>query len=102
MAYISVDHSKFEPAASEIDSYVEYMKKKMGEADGDVAAMHSNWEGSDYTHFINQWDKVTNGESTYTQMVKSLESYAKYLRFAAGKYKDAQANAVNRANRLYW
>ena len=100
MAYIKVDHSKFEIAASVIDSYVSSMKKKMANAGGEVNTLSANWQGGDFTQFKVQWDKVTNSDSTYIQMVKSLESYAKYLRYAAQKYKEAQSKAVNRANGL--
>ena len=100
MAYIKVDHSKFESAASALDDYVVLMKSKMSSAQGEVTTLSSNWQGADYNQFKTQWDKVTNGDSTYAQMVKSMESYAKYLRYAAGKYKDAQSKAVNRASAL--
>ena len=100
MAYLRVDHSKFEAAASAIDTYVTSMKNKMRSAGGEVNTLSANWQGSDFTQFKAQWDKVTNNDSTYSQMIKSLESYAKYLRFAAQKYKEAQSKAVNRANGL--
>lgn len=100
MAYIKVDHSKFEAAASAIDTYVSNARKKMNNANGYVNDLSAGWQGDDFSQFKAQWDKVTNNDSTYTQMIKSLESYAKFLRFAASKYKDAQANAINRANSL--
>lgn len=100
MAYIRVDHSKFEAAASAIDTYVASMKNKMRSAGSEVTTLSANWQGSDFTQFKAQWDKVTNNDSTYYQMIKSLESYAKYLRYAAQKYKEAQSKAVNRANSL--
>ena len=98
--YIKVDHSKFEAAASEIETYVSSMKNKMRSANGEINTLSANWIGSDFTQFKVQWDKVTNNDSTYYQMIKALESYAKYLRFAAQKYKEAQSKAVNRANGL--
>ena len=100
MAYLRVDYSKFEAAASAIDTYVASMKNKMRSASGEIDTLSANWQGSDFTQFKVQWDKVTNNDSTYSQMIKSLESYAKYLRFAAQKYKEAQSKAVNRANGL--
>lgn len=100
MAYIKVDHSKFAGTASAVDKYVTLLKNKMNSAEGEVASMSSVWQGADYTRFKSQWNKVTNGESTYTQMVKSLESYSSFLKYAAEKYKDAQTKAVNRANSL--
>lgn len=100
MAYIKVDHSKFESAASAIDTYIALMKSKMQSAQGEITLLSSNWQGEDFAQFKKQWDNVTNSDSTYTQMIKSLESYAKYLRYAASKYMDAQLKAVNRANNL--
>lgn len=100
MAYIKVDHSKFSGVASAVDTYVTQLRNKMNSAEGEVNNMSSIWQGSDYTQFKSQWNKVTNGESTYSEMVKSLESYSKFLKYAAEKYKAAQTKAVNRANSL--
>lgn len=100
MAYIKVDHSKFEGAAAAVDTYVTTLKNKMRSAQGEVSALSSTWQGSDFTQFKTEFNKVDDSDSTHTQMVKALESYSKYLRFAANKYKDAQARAVNRANNL--
>ena len=80
MAYIKVDHSKFESAASAVDGYVTLMKNKMRSAQGEVTTLSSSWQGSDFTQFKTEFDKVDNEDSTHTQMVKAMESYAKYLR----------------------
>lgn len=100
MAYIKVDHSKFEAAAEEVDEYVALLKSKMRSAQGEVTTLSSTWQGSDFVQFQTNFSRVDNDDSTHMQMVKALESYAKYLRYAAQKYKDAQARAVNRANSL--
>ena len=100
MAYIKVDHSKFESAASAIDNYVALMKNKMRSAQGEISVLSSSWQGSDFTQFKTEFDKVDNADSTHAQMLKAMESYAKYLRYAANKYKNAQSRAVNRANNL--
>lgn len=100
MAYIKVDHSKFSGAANNVDTYITTLRTKMNSAETEVNGMSDIWQGSDYTQFKAQWNKVTNGESTYSEMVKSLESYSKFLKYAAEKYKDAQTKAVNRANGL--
>lgn len=100
MSYIKVDHSKFETAASAMDSYIAEMKRKMTSIELAVKNLNTNWEGSDQVFFMKQWETVLASESTYSKMVKECEEYAKYLRFAGGKYKDAQANAINRANNL--
>lgn len=100
MSYIKVDHSKFEKAASEVDSYVGTLKTKMQSANSEVNNLSQSWQGSDYNVFAKEWDKVDNEDSTYTKMVKALESYSKYLRYAASKYKTAQQEALKRANNL--
>ena len=100
MAYIKVDHSQFEAAATAVDNYVRVLKTKMSSAQGEVTVLSSTWQGSDYAQFKAEFDRVDNSDSTHAQLVKSLESYAKYLRYAAEKYKGAQARAVNMANNL--
>ena len=100
MAYIKVDHSKFKVAADAVDNYVSLLKNKMNSAQREVEILSSSWQGSDFIEFRKEFDKVDNNNSTHTQMVKAMESYAKYLRFAANKYKEAQARAINRANNL--
>lgn len=100
MAYIRVEHGKFAAAASGVDSYVATMKTKMRSANGEINVLSAKWQGYDFIRFKMQWDKVDNENSTHTQMVKALESYAQFLRYAASKYKEAQARAVNMANGL--
>lgn len=100
MAYIRVEHSKFSDAAESIENYIAFMKNKMNNAQEEVNALEAGWQGTDSVQFKTQWSKVTNGESTYGSMIKVLDSYAKFLRYAESRYKDAQAKAVNRANNL--
>ena len=100
MAYIKVNHSELSTAAAAVDKYVDQLKIKMNAADGEVKDMSATWKGSDYNYFKSQWNKTNDSDSTYGQMVKSLESYSSFLKYAAGKYKDAQSKAVNRANLL--
>jgi len=100
MAYIKVDYSKLESTASAVDNYVTLMKNKMRSAQNEVTVLSSSWQGSDFSQFKAEFDKVDNKDSTHTQMVESLESYSNFLKYAAGKYKDAQIKAINRANSL--
>lgn len=79
---------------------MDIMKNKMRSAQWEVTTLSSSWQGSDFTQFKTEFDKVDNADSKHAQMVKAMEPYAKYLRFAANKYKDAPAHAVNRANSL--
>lgn len=100
MASIKVDHSKFAGAADAVDSYVSGMKKYMNSAESEVNGLASAWLGADYTQFKAQWNQMEDSDATYTQMIKALEGYSKFLKYAADKYKDAQTKAVNRANGL--
>ena len=98
--YIRVDHSKFEGAASAIESYISRMKGKMNSAEAEVNNLSAAWQGADSVRFKVQWEKAVSPDSTYADMKKSFETYAKFLRDAANRYKSAQANAINRANAL--
>ena len=100
MAYIKVDHSRFEDAASAIDSYISLMKRKMASAQNEVDALSVSWQGKDYAEFKNQWDKIMNGDSVYKQMLAALESFSGFLRHAKEKYLETQASAINSANGL--
>ena len=46
------------------------------------------------------WDLIRSNDSVSGRMIRSFQNYSDFLRFASKKYKDAQSNAVNRANRL--
>lgn len=100
MSYIKVNHSELESTAKQVDSCVSNLKSKMSSANGKVSALASGWAGSDFTQFLSQWKTVDNSDSTYYKLIKALESYSDYLSYAASKYKDAQTDAVNRANSL--
>lgn len=100
MSYIKVDHSKFESTALDIDNYVSMMKKKMQIAQNEVTSLSSSWQGTDFVQFRKNFDEVDNKSSVHVQMVKALESFSGYLRYAAKKYKEAQNRAINRANGL--
>ena len=97
---IKVDHSKFDKAASAIDTYNATLRTKMGSANQTMSGLFSTWKGIDSTAYKTKWDALDENGSVYYKMRKSLESYAKFLRAAGNKYKTAQANAVNRAKSL--
>lgn len=97
---ITVNHSELTNTANEIDSYIQKTENNMNNANGLVAGMMSSWNGEDAIAYKSKWDTITNGDSSYTRMKKSLEKYSNYLKDASNKYKNAQANAINRANCL--
>ncbi len=100
MAYIKVDHSQFEKTATTIETYVINHKKNMQSINQSVISLNSDWSGKDYAQLRKEWQEINSSESTSGKMIKSLENYADYLRFAANKYKSAQSAAINRANSL--
>lgn len=100
MAIISVDHSQFEKTASAIESYVSKHRTKMKTIDQSVNSLKTSWQGADYEQLKKEWQEMNSSDSTSEKMLKSLQNYADFLRFAANKYKSAQTNAVNRANQL--
>lgn len=100
MADIKIDYSKLEKAAREIETYMSKHQTKMNMIDSSVTSLGSSWQGKDYNRFKTQWRAIKGTGSTSNKMLKSLDSYADLLRFAANKYKSAQLNAINRAGRL--
>ena len=100
MARISVDHSQFEPAAQAVDKYINQMKNQMNKADGEVSTLSASWEGSDFAEFKNKWNGVIQKGSVYDGMKQALENYASFLRYAGKRYKEAQADAYNRAQSI--
>lgn len=60
---------------------------------GEIFCLH-------YNKLKTECQQMSASGSTSDKMLKSLDNYADFLRFAANKYKSAQANAINRANRL--
>lgn len=100
MTYIKVDHSKFTYTVDKLDSFVTMMKKNIQNANTEIDILSLNWQGSDFDQFKKGWDKIDNDDSTQMQMIKNLESYGRFLKYASSKYKNAQAKAIDRANRL--
>jgi uncharacterized protein YukE len=98
--FIKVNHSKFELAASAIETYISRHKKNMDAAGLEVSALSLSWQGKDSEKFQNQWSKLTENDSTSEKMINALENYAKFLEFAANEYKNAQSKAINRADWL--
>ena len=97
---IKVNHNTLDTAANTIDEYIRNMDSKIGKANSAVTTMLSTWQGNDANEFKVKWDTVDDADSTHGMMRKSLESYASFLRNASSKYKNAQINAINRANSL--
>lgn len=100
MSYTKVDYNKFEHAADAIDTYVSRHETNMRKIDTEINELSISWQGTDYLSLKKEWNQINASDSSSGQMIKSLKNYANFLRFAANKYKSAQANAINIANRL--
>ena len=100
MAYIQTDHQQLKATAAAVDTYVETLKTDMKKARQQVYQLTRQWEGPDAEAYRERWVQASEQDSTYGQMVKTLQNYADYLRYAAEQYRNAQSNAVNRANGL--
>ena len=100
MAYIKVDHKKLEKAAETIDQYVSRHRKRNTAIDSEITQLKSSWSGTDYDTLKLQWQEMNGKDSTSQKLIQTMETQADNLRFAAGKYKEAQSRAVNRAKLL--
>ncbi|NMB33475.1 MAG: hypothetical protein GX992_04450 [Clostridium sp.] len=100
MAYIKVDSSRLERTAKVIDTYIGKHKLNMKNATGELDTLSGSWQGADFDQFKSEWYKSTEKGSISQSMIEAMESYADFLRYAANEYKNAQANAVNKANAI--
>jgi len=100
MAYIKVDHSRFEATANAMDTYVSSHKSHMNKANTEITDLSKAWQGADYNQFKSKWNQVMGKNSISQKMISAMEDYAKFLRFSANTYKQAQANAVNGVNSI--
>jgi len=97
---IKVNHNKLEAAAKEIDTYLSLHIGEMKKASGEVDTLSTSWKGDDSIQFRVNWSRLDDKGSTSEQMITALTDYAEFLHFSAQKYKKAQTDAINRANRI--
>ncbi|MCL2662964.1 MAG: WXG100 family type VII secretion target [Oscillospiraceae bacterium] len=101
MSFISVDRNRLERAATAIENYIKSHRSKMTSANNEVNALsRAAWQGADFNQFNTQWNRVNERSSTSEKMIASLDNYAKFLRNASTRYRNAQTNAINRASRI--
>ena len=98
--YIKVNHKQLETTASVIDAYISKHERNMNAADQQIHILGASWQGQDFQQFQVSWNKERESSSISKMMTKSLKSYEDFLIYTANQYKNAQANAVNRANGL--
>lgn len=97
---IHVDHSKFDEVSNKIETYIQNQNNYMNSAKEQMSTLFESWKGTDADALREKWGNIDSAESTTIKMKKSLESYSLALKEASSQYKNAQASAVNEANRL--
>lgn len=93
---IKVDHSKFEKTAKAIEEYKKLVHDKTMQMDLTIKQVGLAFGGKDGVEFIKQWNQLLAKDSAYDKMLKLLQSYADFLRYAAQEYKAAQRRAIDR------
>lgn len=98
MAKIYVDHLVIAKTAKEIGTYISLHNKKIREINNVVDQI--KWQGIDYNQVKTEWNSMKEKGSTSDKLVTAFENYKNALLIAADKYKEAQARAIDRAERL--
>ena len=100
MAKIRVDHSRLNAVADVFEDDAKGIKSQMARAQLSVMQMAMGWQGKDASKFLKKWETNYDADSAFKLTVDQMEAYARYLRYAAKQYKDAQTTALNTANKL--
>ena len=100
MAKIQVDHSRLNAVADTVETDAKGIKSQMAKAQLSVMQMAIGWQGKDASKFLKKWETNYEANAAYKLTIYQMEAYARYLRYAAKQYKDAQTKALNSANKL--
>ena len=102
MANIRVDCGELRTIAGKIDAYVEFAKDQQKKANEEQERLSLHWQGLDHKAYEEKWNTATVESMKYNGMLKAMENYADYLRYAASEYEKAQERAIGTATRLRW
>ena len=97
---IKVECEKLIKTAEIIEKQTAEIKKLMLDSNNAILEMRKGFQGADSDAFCAKWNCYFAQDSDYTTFVKSLESYAKFLRYAAEQYDYVQEQAQLRSNRI--
>ena len=100
MAKIQVDHSRLNAVADTVETDAKGIKSQMAKAQLSVMQMAIGWQGKDASKFLKKWETNYEANAAYKLTIDQMEAYARYLRYVAKQYKDAQTKALNSANKL--
>ena len=99
--YIRTDIEKMRATASEIEKYVSEARALLDDATFQVHhRLPVAWQGADFNLFKAKWCVNVDSASANEKMLYALESYARYLNFAAQVYETAQKKAAFSASQL--
>ena len=102
MGYIiRVNHKVLSDAAKKAKSFVAFNKAKMKSLDNRMIIIKSDWKGADADALISKWLNASSKYSAIGKLNTAMKNYAKCVEVASAKYKRAQADAVNRARKLW-
>ena len=99
--YIRTDIDKMRATASEIEKYVSEARALLDDANDQVFhRLPIAWQGADLNMFEAKWKVINDSASANEKMLYALESYSRYLLFAAEVYETAQRKAALSAGML--
>ena len=99
MSSISIDHSQLERNADAMDKAVEIYRQDFARIKRDVQSLSEAWKGKDYLAYQAKWDEFAGKNSPTEKAIAMQEEMSKFLRYAAVKYKQAQAHAITKATK---
>lgn len=101
MTKIKVNHKKLTSTASKIEENVDTAKKMMSDNEKKTTQMiKSFWNGEDAFMFIDEIERLTRRDPRFKKWVEMNLQTSKFLDSAANAYLQAQANAINRAQKI--
>ena len=100
MDIIEVNHSSLRQAANDFRQYAREGNSITTNTVQTCESLSRSWNGNDFTAFITRARGLDSQDSYLRRLCSALNSFADKLEYSADKYRKAQADAINRANRL--
>lgn len=97
---IKVNHQDLSDAAKKAKSFVSLNKRSIRQITLKLPYIAAYWYGDGSVAFVDQWNDLCSSYSVNGKLNTAMEKYGRCLEVAAEKYKKAQIDAINRANRL--
>lgn len=94
---IDVNHESLSSLASTVSSFRDNLERDTNRMDSSVIDSISSWSGEDKDAFLSKWNMINDSGSNYANMLTYLQYYADNLNSASVRYRNAQADAINKA-----